>query len=72
MPATQRKSQPQYVPLSVAAEHVQVATKTLRRRIADGQLTGYRFGSRLLRVDLAEVEALLRPIPTRTPTGRAG
>jgi len=38
--------------------------RTIRRRIADGSLTGYRFGPHLLRVEPSEVDALLRPIPT--------
>jgi len=32
--------------------------------IARGELAGYRAGPRLLRVDLNEVDALLKPIPT--------
>lgn len=47
-----------------AAEYAGVSTKTIRRRIADGSLTGYRMGPRLLRVDLNELDAMLRPIPT--------
>jgi hypothetical protein len=35
-----------------------------RRDIDEGRLREYRFGPRLVRVDLDEVEALLRPIPT--------
>lgn len=47
-----------------AAEYAGVSTKTIRRRIADGSLTGYRMGPRLIRVDLNELDGLLRPIPT--------
>jgi hypothetical protein len=36
----------------------------LRRRIADGTLHGYRLGKRLLRVDLNEIDAAFREIPT--------
>ena len=50
------------VPITDAAELYGVSTKTIRRRIADGSLTAYRFGPRLIRVDLAEVDHLLRPI----------
>ena len=39
-----------------------VSQKTIRRRIADGTLTAYRFGPRLIRVDVLEVQQLLRPI----------
>ena len=47
-----------------AAEFAGVNPKTIRRRIADGTLNGYRMGPRLIRVDLNELDALLRPIPT--------
>jgi excisionase family DNA binding protein len=36
----------------------------VRRLISDGTLTGYRVGSRVLRVDMDEVDALFKPIPT--------
>jgi excisionase family DNA binding protein len=48
----------------VAATHADVSTRTLRRYIAHGRLTGYRVGPRLLKVDLDEVDRLARPIPT--------
>lgn len=47
-----------------AAVFLGVHPRTIRRRIADGTITAYRFGPRILRVDLDEVEAALRPIPT--------
>jgi excisionase family DNA binding protein len=53
----------QSVSLVAAATILGCHTRTVRRYIADGRLTGYRMGPRLIRVDLAEVEALLRPIP---------
>lgn len=52
------------VRLSVAAEHLHVCTRTVRRLIADGRLTGYRLGSRVVLVDLGELDAALRRIPT--------
>ncbi|MCP2267277.1 helix-turn-helix domain-containing protein [Promicromonospora thailandica] len=52
------------VPLSAAAEHFHVSVKTLRRRIADGTIAGYRVG-RLIRVDLDELtQNLVVAIPT--------
>ncbi|MCF4121736.1 helix-turn-helix domain-containing protein [Antribacter sp. KLBMP9083] len=52
------------VALSVAAQMFGVSVKTLRRRIADGTVRGYRVG-RLVRVDLDEVrEALVAVIPS--------
>jgi len=32
--------------------------------IADGEIAGYRLGKRLLRIDLAELDSLMRRIPT--------
>ncbi len=46
-----------------AADYAQCSLKTIRRRIADGSLTAFRFGPRLIRVDLNELDKLLRPIP---------
>jgi len=49
---------------TVAAEYAGVCAVTIRRRIRDGSLVGYRMGPRLIRVDLNEVDTvLLRPIP---------
>lgn len=40
-------------------------SRTVRRMVSNGDLTGYRLpGSRLLRIDLDELEAKLRPIPS--------
>lgn len=51
------------VSLQVAAEAFGVSVRTLRRRIADGTVRGYRVG-RLIRVDLDELrEALVVTIP---------
>lgn len=52
-----------------AAQYAAVSTKTIRRRISDGTLTGYRFGARVIRVDLNELDGLLRPIPSANPSG---
>lgn len=51
------------VAIDAAAEYLAVSTKTIRRRIADGTITGYRVGSRLLRVDIDELESIIRPVP---------
>lgn len=52
------------VPLAEAAAHLHVSVKTLRRRIADGTITGYRVG-RLVRVDLNELtQRLVVTIPS--------
>ncbi|ETB31460.1 DNA-binding protein [Mycobacterium avium subsp. hominissuis 10-4249] len=40
---------------------VQVTSRTIRQMIADGRLTGYRSGARLIRVDLNEIDAAMTP-----------
>lgn len=53
-----------YVSLDDAAAYLSVSPLTIRRRIADGSLTGYRLGrSRTIRIDLDELDQMLRPIP---------
>ncbi len=55
---TQRRS---YVTLRQAADYLNVTDRTIRQMIADGRLTGYRSGTRLVRVDLNEIDAAMRP-----------
>lgn len=50
-----------YAKLSEAAEYLGVTDRTIRQMIADGRLTGYRSGKRLVRVDLNEVDAAMQP-----------
>lgn len=50
--------------LKYAAERFDCSERTVRRMIAAGQLTGYRVGKRLIRVDADELDALARVIPT--------
>lgn len=51
--------------LNLAAEYAGQSSRTLRRRIAEGTLTGYRLGNgRHVFVDLNEIDEELRPIPT--------
>ena len=60
---------PRWASLEDAAAHIHVSPKTVRRMIAAGTVTGYRFGPRMLRVDLNELDALARPIPTAAVGG---
>jgi excisionase family DNA binding protein len=60
-----------YITVTEAAEYLQISDRTVRRLIADGELTGYRMGQsrRVIRIDLNEIdEQLMRPInePRRT------
>ena len=50
------------VTMEQAAEYLGVVPLTIRRRIAAGQLKAYRLGPRIVRVDMADVEAMLVPI----------
>lgn len=58
-----------YISTTEAAELIGVSPRTIRHYIAQGTLTGYRIGPRILRVSRAEVEALLEPIPTAAGVG---
>jgi hypothetical protein len=51
------------------AEYADGSTRTLRRYISCGQLTGDRVGPRLIKVDLNELDAIARPIPTTRGPG---
>lgn len=46
-----------------AAEYLGITDRTLRRMIAAGKLPAYRLGPRLLRIDVADLDALMRPVP---------
>jgi excisionase family DNA binding protein len=45
--------------IGVAADYIQVNERTIRKMIADGRLTGYKSGNRLIRVDLNEIDNVL-------------
>ena len=54
-----------YITIAEAAEYLQVSDRTVRRLIADVELTGYWMGRsrRVIRVDLNEIdEQLMRPL----------
>lgn len=53
------------VSLETAAELMDVSVKTLRRMIARGELRAVRFGSRLIRVRVADLEAATTPMGAR-------
>lgn len=50
-----------YASIATAAEYLGVTDRTVRQMIADGRLTGYRNGKRLIRLDLNEVDAAMTP-----------
>lgn len=49
--------------IAVAAEYADVSTRSIRRWISAGLITGYRVGPRLVKVDLDDLDNLARPIP---------
>lgn len=51
-----------YASINEAAEYVAAHHQTIRRWIAEGRITGYRMGPRMIRVDLDELDALMRPL----------
>ena len=49
--------------LAEAAEYAGCSKDTIRRRVADGTIRAYKFGPRLLKVDLNEIDGAMRVIP---------
>ena len=67
------QSRRQLVGLAEAAERADVSIATIRRRISDGSLPAVRVGPKLLKVDLADLDKLARPVPAAAAqTRRAG
>ena len=60
-----------YESLAQAAQRTDVSIKTLRRRIAAGDLPAYRYGPRILRLDPNDVDQLMRPLFPGRPRRRA-
>jgi excisionase family DNA binding protein len=46
-----------------AAEYAGVSSRTIRRYIVAGRITGYRIGPKLLKVDLNEIDRIITPVP---------
>lgn len=57
------------VPLSVAATRAGIAVSTLRRWIREGRLPAVRVGDKAIRVSIADIDALTRPV---VESGSAG
>jgi excisionase family DNA binding protein len=53
---------PELIGLQAAADRCDVSYRTIRRYIANGRLKAVRVGPRVLKVDAADVEQLLRPV----------
>jgi excisionase family DNA binding protein len=61
--STRASASRRYASLAKAAAYADCNERTLRRHIASGDLTGYRLG-RVIRIDLNELDAWLKPVPT--------
>ena len=57
-----------YAPLIEAADYAGVPVSTLRHYVRTGQLPAYRFGKRLLQIDLNDIDRMRRRVPTVTAT----
>lgn len=62
---TTAPTKPRFVSLQHGSDYTGLSIKTIRRLIARGDLPAYRApGSRLIRLDLGDVDRLLRRIPS--------
>ena len=62
---TSKQSEAQrFVSQEDAAARWGVSVDTIRRLIRTGKIAGYRLNGRIIRVDVAEVDAAFKPIPT--------
>jgi excisionase family DNA binding protein len=50
--------------ISDGANYYGVSPRTVRRLIAAGRLKAYRIGPRIIRLDKAELDSVMQPIPT--------
>ena len=62
MPA-RRKPGSRLVGTAEAAKYTGLCTRTIYRYIADGRITGYRLGPKLIKVDLDELDRIIKPVP---------
>ncbi|WP_341579005.1 helix-turn-helix domain-containing protein [Microbacterium schleiferi] len=55
----------EYLTIAQVADAKGVATKTIRRMIARGEIEAYRFGPRLIRIPAGAVASALEPMQYR-------
>lgn len=58
----ERGKQPAYLGIPEAAAYLDVDHKTIRRLIAAKRLAGYRLGNRIIKVKVADLDAVLTPM----------
>jgi excisionase family DNA binding protein len=67
MPAPRPKPRPphrRYESIPDAAARAGVTTRSIRRWIASGDLSAYRIGRRMIRLDADELDRRMQAIPT--------
>jgi excisionase family DNA binding protein len=62
-PANRRERRhPELIGLQESADLCNVDPRTIRRWIAAGRINAYRVGPRLIKIDVAELDKVLRPV----------
>jgi excisionase family DNA binding protein len=59
-----------YVGITEAATYLDVTNKTVRKLIATGELPAYRLGAKILRIKLADLDAVCKPLPSGAASAR--
>jgi excisionase family DNA binding protein len=57
---TENQAPPRWVSPEQAADHLGVQPNTVRRMIARGELTGYKLGNKLIRLDANQLDSCLQ------------
>ncbi|MBS4730059.1 excisionase family DNA-binding protein [Mycobacterium sp. SM1] len=61
MPDVTTSQRRRYATIKEAAAYLAVSDRTIRQMIADGRLTAYRNGRRVIRLDLNEIDGRMQP-----------
>ena len=61
--STSALARPQWLTLGQAADILGVCSRTIRRRIAAGDLPAYKIGHRAIRIRIADLDRISRRIP---------
>lgn len=72
MPSTPLTAEKRWYPEAEASDYTGLTGRTLRKYVSQGRLRAYRIGPRQIRYDVADLDALLEPIPADTATVAAG
>lgn len=59
---TRRAARPELISVTEAAERLGVNYRTIRRWIAAGRIDAVRVGPRLLKIDAAQLDRVMRPV----------